>query len=219
MSLRTKPTQARSAARIDGILGGAASIVDEVGVERLSTNLVATRADCSIGTLYRYFPDRHAVLRALALRHIADVHAEVSASAHARQGEIGGLESLLLCYPQYLVRRFRTQPGFRAIAYDHAFELPPRDDERYLLGHALGSDRSPAAQIAADVARAFARPGAEAVALASDLELFAILVLALVDRAFAASPEGSATLIEDAERYAAREARRILSGFEPAFAR
>lgn len=69
-SVRTEPTQRRSTQRLDALLDAAAEIVDETGFERLTTQMVAERAGASIGTVYRYFPDRVAVLHALRERSI-----------------------------------------------------------------------------------------------------------------------------------------------------
>ena len=66
-SVRTEPTQRRSSQRLDALLDAAADIVDESGFERLTTQMVAERAGASIGTVYRYFPDRVAVVDALAI--------------------------------------------------------------------------------------------------------------------------------------------------------
>ncbi|MBT2498468.1 TetR family transcriptional regulator [Agromyces sp. ISL-38] len=68
--VRTEPTQRRSTQRLDALLDAAAEIVDETGFERLTTQMVAERAGASIGTVYRYFPDRVAVLHALRERCI-----------------------------------------------------------------------------------------------------------------------------------------------------
>ena len=68
--VRTEPTQRRSTQRLDALLDAAAEIVDEIGFERLTTQMVAERAGASIGTVYRYFPDRVAVLHALRERSI-----------------------------------------------------------------------------------------------------------------------------------------------------
>src|SRR4051812_15381732 len=72
-NLRNEPVQARSAARLSALLDAAAQIVDEIGYERLTTAMVAERAGASIGTVYRYFPDRIAVLQALAARNLERV--------------------------------------------------------------------------------------------------------------------------------------------------
>ena len=69
-TVRTEPTQRRSTQRLDALLDAAAEIVDETGFERLTTQMVAERAGASIGTVYRYFPDRVAVLHALRERSI-----------------------------------------------------------------------------------------------------------------------------------------------------
>ncbi|HET6672816.1 MAG TPA: TetR/AcrR family transcriptional regulator [Agromyces sp.] len=69
-SIRTAPTQRRSTQRLDALLDAAAEIVEETGFERLTTQMVAERAGASIGTVYRYFPDRVAVLHALRERAI-----------------------------------------------------------------------------------------------------------------------------------------------------
>lgn len=69
-SVRTEPTQRRSTQRLDALLDAAAEIVDDIGFERLTTQMVAERAGASIGTVYRYFPDRVAVLHALRERAI-----------------------------------------------------------------------------------------------------------------------------------------------------
>jgi AcrR family transcriptional regulator len=69
-AIRTEPTQRRSTQRLDALLDAAAEIVDETGFERLTTQMVAERAGASIGTVYRYFPDRVAVLHALRERSI-----------------------------------------------------------------------------------------------------------------------------------------------------
>ncbi|MFE4952081.1 helix-turn-helix domain-containing protein, partial [Leifsonia sp. NPDC056665] len=63
--VRTEPIQERSAARIDALLDAAAEVVDEIGFDRLTTAMVAERAGASIGTVYRYFPDRIVLLQAL----------------------------------------------------------------------------------------------------------------------------------------------------------
>ncbi|WP_298226833.1 TetR/AcrR family transcriptional regulator [Gryllotalpicola sp.] len=60
--------QERSVTRIDALLDAAAEVVDQVGFDRLTTAMVAERAGASIGTVYRYFPDRIALLQSLRER-------------------------------------------------------------------------------------------------------------------------------------------------------
>ncbi len=71
---RKLPRQARSRALVDAILDAAARILEEQGREALNTNLVADKAGVSIGSLYQYFPNRDAIIAAVAERHGHRVH-------------------------------------------------------------------------------------------------------------------------------------------------
>ncbi len=65
---RKTPRQPRAKASVDFILEAAAQVLEAAGETGFNTNAVAARAGVSIGTLYRYFPDKAAILRGLALR-------------------------------------------------------------------------------------------------------------------------------------------------------
>jgi AcrR family transcriptional regulator len=65
---RKTPSQARSAWTVDQILQAAAQVLEARGEDALTTKTVAERAGVSIGTLYQYFPNRDAILVALADR-------------------------------------------------------------------------------------------------------------------------------------------------------
>ena len=71
--MRHRPQQARSQERVDLILDTAAEFIAEVGYEAVTTNAIAERAGISIGSLYRYFPDKDAILRGLSVRHLEQV--------------------------------------------------------------------------------------------------------------------------------------------------
>lgn len=63
-----KPTQTRARATYERLLDAAGLLLEEVGVERISTNLVAARAGVSPPTLYHYFEDKYDLLAALGER-------------------------------------------------------------------------------------------------------------------------------------------------------
>ena len=65
---RTAPNQKRSQQTLDRILIAAADLLEEVGFERLSTNLICKRAGLTPPALYRYFPNKYAVLKELGER-------------------------------------------------------------------------------------------------------------------------------------------------------
>jgi AcrR family transcriptional regulator len=67
--MRRMPQQARSQRRVDLILDTAADLFAEIGYESATTNSIAERAGISIGSLYRYFSDKDAILHALVKRY------------------------------------------------------------------------------------------------------------------------------------------------------
>jgi AcrR family transcriptional regulator len=67
---RRRPRQARSRATWEAIVEAAAQILERKGPAAFNTNEVAERAGVSIGTLYQYFADKHAILAAAARREL-----------------------------------------------------------------------------------------------------------------------------------------------------
>lgn len=64
MSARTRknPKQPRAQATLESITAAAVSIINDEGTAALTTARIAELAGVSIGTLYRYFPDKKSVL-------------------------------------------------------------------------------------------------------------------------------------------------------------
>lgn len=61
-SIRVQPVQTRSQNRLNSLRESAKAVIERVGVERFTTADIAQEAGASIGTVYRYYPDRIAVL-------------------------------------------------------------------------------------------------------------------------------------------------------------
>jgi AcrR family transcriptional regulator len=70
-AVRRRPVQARSRARFDRILAAAAALIGERGVEPVTLTDIATEADMALTAVYRYFPNKQAVVRELALQTFA----------------------------------------------------------------------------------------------------------------------------------------------------
>lgn len=126
--LRNEPVQARSTARLGTLLDAAAAVVDEIGFERLTTAMVAERAGASIGTVYRYFPDRIALLQALGARNLERVLTRVS--DEVRRPEHETWVAALTAAMDILVGAFRTEPGFRGLRVGDVIDLRPAPTER-----------------------------------------------------------------------------------------
>lgn len=119
------------------LLDAAASVVDEIGYERLTTAMVAEKAGASIGTVYRYFPDRIAVLQALSARTTGEFSVRVeqlfSESSHG-----DWLEAFTAAIDE-LVLRFRTVPGFKSLRFGDVLDVRPRESAETYYGVVAGT--------------------------------------------------------------------------------
>ncbi len=68
LGLRRTPMQARGQATFERILDATAAVLEKVGTDALTTNLIARTANVNVATLYQYFPNKQAVLLALFKR-------------------------------------------------------------------------------------------------------------------------------------------------------
>ena len=73
-----KPTQQRALATYEKLLDAAGALLSVVGVDRISTNLVAAHAGVSPPTLYNYFADKYDLLGALGGRLMEQQNALVA---------------------------------------------------------------------------------------------------------------------------------------------
>lgn len=68
LELRRRPTQARALATFDLILDTTAALLETHGFDALTTNLISAESGVSVRAIYRYFPNKHAVVGELARR-------------------------------------------------------------------------------------------------------------------------------------------------------
>lgn len=66
LTTHRKPVQARALKTYDALLAAAGMLLAEVGIERISTNLICERAGATPPAFYRYFDDKYAIIAALA---------------------------------------------------------------------------------------------------------------------------------------------------------
>ena len=71
LDTKQQPVQQRSVETFELILDVTAQLLGDVGVERLSTNMVCEKAGISPPALYRYFPNKYAILKELGARLMA----------------------------------------------------------------------------------------------------------------------------------------------------
>lgn len=82
---RRTPTQDRARETLDAVCAAASAIIEEDGIQALTTNAVARRAGVSITSVYAYFPDKWAIVHELFERFervrgdaLADLTAELA---------------------------------------------------------------------------------------------------------------------------------------------
>jgi AcrR family transcriptional regulator len=68
LETKTLPSQARSKSTFDAILRVAGEILNDDGLDGLSVNAVVRRAGLTPPAVYRYFPNKYALLKSLAER-------------------------------------------------------------------------------------------------------------------------------------------------------
>jgi AcrR family transcriptional regulator len=191
VSIRVEPVQARSTARVNALLDAASDTIHDVGYELLTTAMVAERAGASIGTVYRYFPDRVAVLQALAARNRDRViHAlTVRLEREKPVTVITHIDTVL----DSLVEVFRSEKGFRSLRTGDVLDIRPATSPR--------SGNSEIARVISDDLRE--RLGMRLDSAARLAVETAVEVMdALLGRAFVHSDKGDGTLIDEARRVA-----------------
>jgi AcrR family transcriptional regulator len=136
--VRTEPVQQRSAQRVAHLLDTAAVLIDELGIDGLTTSDVALRGDSSVGVVYRYFPNIQSLLRALAARNMSRFtesifDAMVSDSVQWRQTVDIAIDTF--------IEFNRSEPGFRALRFGDIIDdrfLEPEFSNNGVFARALG---------------------------------------------------------------------------------
>ncbi|MEX2474847.1 TetR/AcrR family transcriptional regulator [Marinobacter sp.] len=107
---RRQPVQARSRERVNNILHHAAAIFHDVGVDATSMSAIARQSGMSLASLYRYFPNKAAIVKAIAERHVEKMETALS----DRLGELAltdAVDVLIDLFYEF----YRTEPAYSAI--------------------------------------------------------------------------------------------------------
>ncbi|MFV6032932.1 TetR family transcriptional regulator [Streptomyces sp. NPDC056264] len=182
-TLRRAPVQQRSAERLARILDTCAELLDETGYEQLSTRAVAARAGVPIGSVYRFFDNKRAMVSALAHRNL-DRYAERIAAhldAAADPDPHAAIDGVL---DEFIAMK-RTVPGFALVD----FGVPAAEE--------AGED--PNGQVAERICDLLAahlgRPADET--LRRKVRVGVETADTLVRLAFRAAPEGDPAVIDE----------------------
>jgi AcrR family transcriptional regulator len=185
--IRVEPIQQRSAARLTALLDAAAEVVDEVGFDRITTAMVAERAGASIGTVYRYYPDRVAVLN--ALRDRADQRFRERVILELDISEPETWWDALDCAITAYVELHRSEPGFRIMSFV--------DRDRSSFGEGVEGGFF-ATRLARVLAEEFGLPSGPD--LTFRLEVAIEMADGIITRAFYSDPQGDERFIDESRR-------------------
>ncbi|TXT40677.1 MAG: TetR family transcriptional regulator [Comamonadaceae bacterium] len=111
---RRKPAQDRAKQTVDQVLQAAAFEIEQGGLDKLTTKRIAAAAGLSVGGLYEYFPNKEAVVYALAHRWLTRIRDAID-EVHPRHG--GQRDVFTYLNDQFLLvaRLYEGSPGLGAL--------------------------------------------------------------------------------------------------------
>jgi len=183
--LRTSPRQARSQARIDAALDAATGLLEREGIDAVTTTRVATEAGMAVGSVYRYFPDREAILDTLWGRYLQDFGRLMDDLGERAEREtwddpVGVVIDAFVAF-------YRDKPALRAIWFGSRLS----DD-------VMAADRQQDLTMAEGLERLIRAQGLPVTGRLRTQALACVLICdALLKEAFRNDPQGDAALLEE----------------------
>lgn len=191
-NVRTSPVQQRGAERINALLDAAALLLDEIGIDAVTTSDVAKRAHSSVGVIYRYFPNIQSLLRALASRNFDKYRAGLTATLNKRA--TNALDALNVAIDIY-IELCRTEPGFRVVSFGSII------DRRFNVDRT--SNNTALAEILTDLLiTTYEVPSSDS--LMFDIEVTVEIADSLLERAFLYDPHGEEPFIHKLREFIAQ---------------
>jgi AcrR family transcriptional regulator len=185
--LRNVPTQARSRARLGRVLDAADELLASDGAGAFTTTRIAEAAGVPIGSIYRFFDSKEAIVEALAVRYWSDFDDLVAGVAQADQ--LDPFADPAAAVLDALAAGFRARPGFLALWYGGLRSELVRD-----------ATRRARSAIASSIARILAIhwPEAPVDARATAAEMVVLAGDGLLREAFRRDRQGDPQLLDEA---------------------
>lgn len=184
-ALRTSPQQARSQARIDAALAAATRLLEREGVESVTTTRVASEANMAVGSVYRYFPDRDAILNTLWSRYLGEFGRLMDELGD--RAEVETWEDPVGLVIDEFVEFYRGKPALRAIWFGSR-----------LSEDVMAADRQQDLVMAAGLERLFLIQGLPATDRLKTQAYACVLICdSLLKEAFRHDPLGNPALLDE----------------------
>ncbi|MGE2688557.1 TetR/AcrR family transcriptional regulator [Mycolicibacterium pulveris] len=120
---RKRPRQERSRDTVEVLLEAAAQVFNREGL-KATTNRIAERAGVSIGSLYQYFPNKHALIRALAQHHVDEAQSRMDEVFKRLREQEPPFEESMRTILETLVDLHRDRPGLHRLMHRLGPRLP-----------------------------------------------------------------------------------------------
>src|SRR5271156_2291534 len=107
---RAMPRQRRAIERRRAILDAALALLEEHGVESISTSLIAERAGVPVASVYGYFPNKMAVIAELMREAMADVDSRLETlmpNRADREARARGIDQAI----DTIIEAYRAEPA------------------------------------------------------------------------------------------------------------
>ena len=181
--------QGRSLARVSRMLDACAELMDEIGYDGLTTTLLAERAGVAIGSVYQFFPDKRAIVLALAQRNIESYVERLSGKISS--GELTHWWDAVDAAMDEFIDMNRSTPGFRTLRFGDVVD-------RNLLDADRDNDAVLTEQLGKVLVGAFGVP--ENDRLLFSLAIAVEMADGLIKLAFRRDPDGDDQVLSEAKK-------------------
>ncbi|PCC99595.1 TetR/AcrR family transcriptional regulator [Halopseudomonas pelagia] len=119
--------QSRGHLRTELILDGCARLLIKDGPANLTTHGIALEAETSIGSLYHFFPDKTAILQALASRHMQSLETIVCKAQEVQESQWVSftVEEVIEILAMPLLKYIHAHPDYLLMAHPAFEKLEP----------------------------------------------------------------------------------------------
>jgi len=124
-SVRRTPVQGRSSGTVKQIFQAASALLGRVPIDEITTSRIAAEAGVSVGALYRFFPDKQAIVDGIAVERVEEFRASLERCLESSDG-LDPREFFNLVIDAY-VAFLDAHPDFRTIALGRHISASTRE--------------------------------------------------------------------------------------------